>query len=67
MGCTVINHSSDLLQFSPHFSPFQTLKTTLQVDNMSEMSEASGQSQLTSQTRPQLMSMGIYKINLGTK
>ena len=46
---------------------FQTLKTTLQVDNMSEMSEASGQSQLTTQTRPQLMSMGFYKVNLGTK
>ena len=49
------------------FSPFQTLKTTLQVDNMSEMSEASGASQLTTQTKPQLMSMGFYKVNLGTK
>ena len=56
----------------PLASPFrplwiQTLKTTLQVDSMSEMSEASGQSQMTTQAKPQLMSMGFYKVNLGTK
>ena len=51
----------------PSYSSFQTLKTTLEVDNMSDMSQVSGASAATTQTRPQLMSMGFYNVNLGTK
>ena len=43
------------------------MRTTLLVDNMSQASEESEMSKLTTVSRPQLMSMGFYNVNLSTK